>query len=62
MDHDVDAEDGVILSRKVFQVGRRKIYPLGVLAQLGLQEEEQNKTKQKFQSLGARNIDDGTYN
>lgn len=32
MDHDVDAEDGVILSREVFQVGRRELYPLGVLA------------------------------
>lgn len=56
MDHDVDAEDGVILSRKVFQVGRRKVYPIGVLAQLGLQNKEEHKKK----TFGACKIDGDT--
>ena len=47
VDHYVDAEDGVVLSRKVFEVGRLELYPLGVLAQLGLQDEEGTTTTTK---------------
>lgn len=36
VDHDIDAQDGVVAAAKVFQVGGGKRDPLRVLAQLSL--------------------------
>ena len=38
MDHDVNAEDGVVTALKVLQVGGGEAYPLRVPAQLNLQQ------------------------
>lgn len=39
MDHDVNAEDGVVAARKVLQVRGREAYPLRVSPQLGLKNK-----------------------